>query len=161
MADFSERMAHLVREVGAGKLTARCSTDQVYARYQEVRDDLVLHGGGQHHFQRDALYDNEAEIMQTWADGLLTADGSDLKSATIECAEKIAAGVYEKAPFEFGDLKGSPSPSAEDNGAEYYHRAPAVHRLTEDELRAKGDLRRLGFGNARGPALNEALGNLA
>jgi hypothetical protein len=157
-ATFEERMTHLIDSVGPGNLTAEVIVDQVYAKYQELRDDLVLHGGGQHHYTRDSLYEELEWIMGELAAHLLTADGSDIRSGIINVAEKLAQGVYERAPFEFGDLKASGAPHAYDNGAEIYTRPPGVHRLTREELRAKGDLRRLGLGNARNDALDRALG---
>lgn len=145
--DFNSRMDALAEQVGVGVLSAQVVVDQVYAKYQELRDDLELHGGGRHHYTRDALFDNVDRLMEMYAEALITEDGSDLKSAAEKVAEAIAAGVYQGAPFEFGDLKASPHPTVTDDGEVIYDRAPAMHRLDEDELRAKGDLRRLGFGN--------------
>lgn len=157
-ADFEERMLHLIDAVGAGTLRAEVIVDQIYAKYQELRDDLILHGGGQHHYTRDALFNNADRIMQAFADRLVTEDGSDIKGAVADVAELLATGVFELAPFEFGDLKASGAPHAYDNGAEYYSRPPGVGRLTEEQLREKGHLRRLGFGNHRGQDLADALG---
>jgi hypothetical protein len=156
--DFEQRMTHLIDAVGVGLLEAEVIVDQVYAKYQELRDDLVLHGGGQHHYTRDALFDQADRIMQLLASRLLTADGSDIKAAVADVAEMLATGVFERAPFEFGDLKASGAPHAYDNGAEYYSRPPGVHRLSKDELRAKGHLRRLGLGNVRDEDVEDALG---
>lgn len=156
--DFEERMAHLIDAVGVGLLEAEVVVDQIYAKYQELRDDLVLHGGGQHHYTRDALFNNADRLMQLMADRLITPDGSDIKGAVADVAEMLATGVYELAPFEFGDLKASGAPHAYDNGAEYYSRPPGVHRLSKEELRAKGDLRRLGLGHVHDSEIEDALG---
>lgn len=156
--DFEARMQHLIDSAGAGLLQAEVVVDQIYAKYQELRDDLVLHGGGQHHYTRDALFNNVGQLMETLAARLVTADGSDIKGAVADVAEMLATGVFELAPFEFGDLKASGAPHAYDNGAEYYSRPPRVHRLTTDELRAKGHLRRLGLGNTRNEDVPGALG---
>jgi hypothetical protein len=155
--DFEERMTHLIDSCGVGLLEAEVIVDQVYAKYQELRDDLVLHGGGQHHYTRDALYDQVPRIMETIAARLVTVEGSDIKGAVADVAEMLASGVWERAPFEFGDLKGSGAPHAYDNGAEYYSRPPAAHRLSKEELREKGHLHRLGLGNVPDDALDEAL----
>ena len=158
MADgFSARMRHLEEQVGFGLLTAADVVDQVYAKAQELRDDYVHPHGGQAHALRDSLFEQAQDIRSAWAEGLVTATGSDVRGAGTRVAELIAQGYYDRAPFEFGDLKASPHPTAEDNGAVYYDRAPMVHRLTRDELRAKGDLRRLGLGNARDDAHLEDL----
>lgn len=156
--DFTARMQHLIDACGHGTLTAEVVVDQVYAKYQELRDDLVLHGGGRHHYTRDALFDHVDEFMTELAARLVTEDGSDVRGAVQHIAEKLVLGVYEYAPFEFGDLKASGAGHAYDNGAEYWHREPGVHRLTPSELRAKGDLRRLGLGHVHDAALGTALG---
>lgn len=60
-----------------------------------------------------------------------------------DVAEDLAREVSVKAPVEWGDLRGSGHPTVDDNGETVYDRAPAVHRLSEEELRAKhrrGDL---------------------
>lgn len=158
MPDFLERIDHLIDQVGDGIMSAEVVVDQVYAKYQELREDLVLHGGGRHHYTRDSLYEHLDELMQMWADNLLTPDGSDIKHAAEKIAEALASGVYRNAPFEFGDLKGSAHPTAYDNGAVIYDRPPAVGRLTEQQLRNKGHLHRLGLGNRSGDDLAEALG---
>lgn len=120
----------------------------------------MLHGGGRHHYTRDALFDNVDRIMEMWAAALLTVDGSDLHGGTERVAELIARDIYENAPFEFGDLKASPHPIAHDDGETFYDRTPAMHRLDKDELRAKNDLRRLGFGsNASDREIDRGLGN--
>lgn len=147
MADFFERMEHLIGTVGIGSLSSECEADQIYARYQELGADFRHPGGGQAFAMRDSVFGNETQIMETFAETLLTEDGSDIKRGAERNAEKIAASYFEKAPIEFGDLKGSAHPTVVDDGAVIYDRPPAVHRLSEDELRAKGDLKRLGFGN--------------
>lgn len=154
--DFDARMQHLIDSAGVGVLTAEVTVDQVYAKYQELRDDLRIHLEGQHHYLRDSLFEQSDDVMREWADGLVTADGSDIRSATGRNAERVSQGVFERAPLEFGDLKASGHPVAYDNGAVIYNRPPMVPRLSEAELEAKGDVRRLGFGNTA--AMRAALG---
>lgn len=84
-------------------------------------------------------------MMQELADKILTPEG--LREAGRVNAERMAQRYFELAPFEFGDLRASPSPTVTDDGEVVYHRPPGVHRLSEDELRAKGTLRQLGFGH--------------
>lgn len=102
-------------------------------------------GGGQAHALQQALYQQIDLILRDLADGLLSEDG--LQEAGRKAAERMAQRYYELAPFEFGDLKGSTHPTVTDDGEVVYDRPPGVHRLTEDELREKGELRRLGFGH--------------
>lgn len=157
--DFHDRMQHLIDQVKPGTIVARDEVNQVYAKYQELREDLKHPGGGQAHYTRDSLLNGTDDMMRTWADHLVTADGSDLVGGTVRNAEHLAAGIYERAPFEFGDLKASPHPQVIDNGAVVYDRPPMIHRLSEDELRAKGHVRALGFGNASNAELHRRLGN--
>jgi len=158
--DFEARMEHLIASTGVGVLRAEVIVDQVYAKYQELRDDLELHGGGQHHYTRDALFDQVPRIMEYLASRMLTPEGCELKDAVAEVARMLVTGVWERAPFEFGDLKASGAAHAYDDGAEYLNEPPGVHRLSKEELRAKGDLRRLGLGHVRDEDLEEQLGAL-
>lgn len=146
---FHDRMQHLIDSVGApGSVRARTVVDQVYAKYQELREDLKHPEGGEAHALQSALYTQLDEIMHEWADGLITVDGCELVRATERIAEKIASGYFDRAPFEFGDLRASTHPTVEDSGGVVYDRPPGVGRLSTADLRAKGDLRRLGFGHA-------------
>ena len=145
--DIGEKLGKLIADVGEGTLESSCVVDQVYAKYQELREDLNHPEGGQAHYLRDSLFHELSPIMGMYGRALLTPMGSEIRHAAGDVAEHISQGVYERAPFEFGDLKGSGHPSATDDGATIYDRAPNVHRLGHEELRAKGDLRRLGFGH--------------
>jgi hypothetical protein len=156
---FTDRMRALEDQVGPGRLTGSVVVDQVYAKYQELREDLRHPGGGQAHYLQGSLYDDLDAHMQRLTSSLVTEDGSAVRKGMENVAEAVAHGVYERAPFEFGDLKASPHPTVTDDGATIYDRPPMVHRLTDDELRAKGHLRRLGLGHATDPAaIRRALG---
>lgn len=145
--DFHERMQLLIDATGPGHIVPQVVVDQIYAKYQELREDLQHPGGGSAHALQQALYQQIHQIMQNWADGLLNPEGG-LIEASRENAELIARHYFGNAPFEFGDLRGSTHPTVTDDGAVVYDRPPGVHRLGRDDLAAKGDLRRLGFGNA-------------
>lgn len=138
-------MEALADHVGHGVLSMRVAVDQVYAKYQELREDLSHPEGGQAHALQQALYQQISLMMEELADKLLSPEG--LHEAGRTNAERMARRYYELAPFEFGDLKASASPTVLDDGEEVYHRPPGVHRLTEEELRAKGVLRQLGLGH--------------
>lgn len=143
--EFRARMLALEDHVGRGILSMRVAVDQVYAKYQELRDDLKHPGGGQAHALQQALYQQVNLLMQDLADHMLDEEG--LREVGRRHAERMARRYYELAPFEFGDLKASASPTVLDDGEEIYHRPPGVHRLTKEELKAKGYLRSLGLGH--------------
>lgn len=143
--DFGERMRQLTERVGAGHLVLNVVVDQIYAKYQELREDLNHPSGGRAHALQQSLYEQLDQIMRDLADGLLDEDG--LQEAGRKAVERIAQRYYETAPFEFGDLRASPHPTVTDGGGLVYDRPPGVHRLTTDELREKGILRDLGFGH--------------
>lgn len=145
--DFGERMRALIEQVGPGEVVVTDTVDQVYAKYQELRDDLHHPGGGQAHAMQGAVYQQVPQIMQLWADGLLTERGCELDKAGERISELIARRYHETAPFEFGDLAGSTHPVVTNNGRVVYERPPGVHRLSKDELREKGITRQLGFGH--------------
>lgn len=50
-------------------------------------------------------------------------------------------GVARVAPIELGDLRASGHPTVESDGHVIYDRPPRQHRLTEDELKVKGEAR--------------------
>lgn len=78
---------------------------------------------------------------------VITPEGSEIREVMKDVAEDLSGKVYDLAPHEFGDLRASGHPSVIDEGAVVYDRAPHVHRLSEEELKAKSHLRALGFGN--------------
>ena len=143
-APFDERMAELAQNVGDGVLKGTLEVDQVYARYQHEGLDLKHPGGGQAKYLEQPLYDEHRDYVQRLADHVL--DGQ-LVPAMTDNMEALSLQVYDKAPFEFGDLKASGHPSVMDGDRSAYDRPPNVHRLTEPELRAKAELRALGLGN--------------
>jgi hypothetical protein len=138
---FTERMESLIASTGAGTLSSRVEVDQVYAAYQEFREELRHPRGGQAHYLRDSLYHQIEPIMGNLAGGLLEPEG--LKGAGRRNAELISDMVEVLAPVEFNDLRRSGHPTATDDGELYFDRAPHVPRLTEEQLRAKGDRRRM------------------
>lgn len=144
MGTFSERTLQLEAEVGYGDLAGRVVVDQPYA--QDQHETLIYNhpAGGKARYLGDPLFEHAPRYMQRLADNVL--DG-DLTRAMIQNVEDLSAEVFQNAPFEFGDLKGSGHPIVHDNGAPVYDRPPNVHRLNEGELDAKQELRNLGLGH--------------
>ena len=141
---FDERMAELAESVGEGVLRGSVEVDQVYARYQHEGLDLRHPQGGQAKYLESPLYEKHRDYYQRLAEHVL--DGG-LSQAMIENVESLSLEVYDKAPFEFGDLKASGHPTVTRDGAILYDRAPMQARLTDQQLRAKHKLRRLGEGD--------------
>jgi len=142
---FDGRMAELDRQVGRGRIESRVKVDQPYAKYQHERMDLSHPSGGKAHYLRDPLFLSRNGFMQRIATRALRPNG--VMSAMISIADDIAHDAYKQAPFEFGDLKASPSPAVYERGTRVYYRPPQKSRLTKPELRIKYHLRSIGFGN--------------
>lgn len=137
---FQRRTDELLDQVGDGDLSMHCIVDQVYARYQHEGLDFKHPQGGQAKYLEEPLYEEHQQYLQDLAGGVL--DGSLQERASL-VAEDLAAQVQDHAPVEFNDLRRSGHPIVKDNGATIYDRAPAQRRLTEEELRAKGQARRI------------------
>lgn len=141
---FGQRLDELERIVGKRDLTGKVIVDQVYAQYQHEGLDLRHPEGGQAKYLEEPLHKRANRYGSRLAGGVL--DGQ-LEARMIDNMEDLSAQVFEHAPVEFGDLKASGHPVVTSDGHTVYDRPPAIHRLTEAELRAKGQVRNLGFGN--------------
>lgn len=73
----------------------------------------------------------------------ITEHGIDISEGLAKAMEDVSQGVYDRAPWEFGDLRASGHPTVEHDGETTYDRPPNVHRLSEQELKDKGHLREL------------------
>lgn len=144
---FGDRTRKLAEQVGHGKLVGSVEVDQVYAKYQHEHPEFKHPEGGQAFYLRDPLFNDITGTMEKLAQKAITEQGSDIKDGMKDFTERLSSEVYDKAPLEFGDLKASGHPKVLDDGAVHYDRPPLVGRLSEEDLRAKGDLRRLGFGH--------------
>jgi hypothetical protein len=135
--DFFERIDHLDQAVGHGDLGVKWTTDQVYAKYQELRDDLRHPRGGRAHYARDALLEHVDERLGRLAARAITPDGSDLVGGGIQVAIEGMHQQAEYTPREFVNLARSIEVEVTDDGEQVYHRPADVHRLSEAELRAQ------------------------
>lgn len=129
-------------ELGEGDLVGRVVVDQVYAKYQHERADLKHPDGGEPFYLRNGLFEPVERWVAELGDHLVTPEGPRLRDGMQHVAEGISDEVYKRAPFEFGDLRGSGHPTVEDDGAVVYDRPPNVARLSDSDLEAKGDLHR-------------------
>jgi hypothetical protein len=132
---FFARIDALDHQVGHGVLAVNVEVNQVYAKYQELREDLKHPRGGQAHALRDsgpAGPEQDADLEKLAAEVLI-----DLHGAAIDLAERVCVRYLANAPVEFWNLRRSTHPKATDDGEVFYEREPYVHRLSEAELRAQ------------------------
>lgn len=137
---FLARMDLLEKIVGKRTLSGKVIVDQVYAQYQHEGLDLRHPRGGQAKYLEEPLFTERGAAMRRLARDPFKPLG--LTQAMISNMEHLAGKVFELAPVEFGDLKGSGHPIVTDDGARVYDRPAVVHRLSKAELRSKGQLRR-------------------
>lgn len=139
MGTFVQRARELQDQVGHGTLSMRVVVDQVYAKYQELREDLDHPRGGIVHALRDSgpAGPEQDRLIGELAQSAITPAGSRLRQGAEELAERICTNYERLAPVEFTNLRRSTHPIVTDDGAVAYDRAPYVHRLSEAELRAQ------------------------
>lgn len=141
---FVKSMERLIRETPKRSLKGSVVVDQVYAHYQHEGLDFQHPDGGEAEYLRKPLYLKRSMYMRRLAREAITSQGTRrLKDAMVDNMEDLSNEVYKRAPLEFGDLKGSGQPIVRRDGRKVFHRAPNVHRLSEQELRIKGQLRYL------------------
>lgn len=140
---FGERIDHLLDAVGYGDLVGHIEVDQVYSHFQHEGYDFKHPDGGQAGFVVIPFFSRNVKYMEHLADSAITREGSKLEDAMADNMEDMSEQVYLLAPWEFADLRASGHPSVTSDGDTVYDRPPRVHRLSEEELRIKGELRRL------------------
>lgn len=151
---FFDGVDSLLAQVGEGDLEVNNKVDQVYAKYQELRDDLVHPRGGQAHYARDGLIEHVDAYMERLAHSAITEDGSDLIGGAIAVGIRLKDETAAKTPREFVNLARSGHVTVTDDGAVVYDRPPDVPRLSEEQLRAQ---RRHGHGLDFGKDTNPRL----
>lgn len=140
MGTFVKRMKQLASTVPDEHFEGQVIVDQIYAHYQHANPEFKHPEDGKAFYLRDPLYSHADSYMKRIADELFD-DG--VIEAMIKNMENLSLEVYMQAPLEFGDLKASGHPMVWADGSIVYDRPPRVHRLTEAELEAKGELRQL------------------
>jgi len=141
MGTFTEGIDLLI-EQARGRWQAKVEVNQIYAHYQEAHPEFRHPRGGQAFYTRDTLY--LGQWVARMAPGLITSKGVQLDDKMRMVAEGLAQGVQLRAPVEFGALKRSGHPSVTRDGATVFDRPPTVGRLSEEDLRRRGELRYLG-----------------
>lgn len=144
MPEFAERIQELIDRTPS-KLNGTVVVDQAYAQIQHEAMEFNHPRGGRAKYLGGPLIENYQQYVSNLADSLL---GGQLPAAMIRNMENLSTqGVYENAPVEFADLKASGHPIVEADGMKIYDREPMVHRLSEEELRAKARLHSYGLGD--------------
>lgn len=140
---FAENIDKLIESVGHGSLKGSVEVNQIYAHYQHEHPEFKHPEGGKSYYLRDPLFENHDKYMRHLAEKAITAEGSSITDGMKDNMENLSRGVFDQAPLEFGDLKGSGHPKITSDGVTVYDRPPNVHRLSKEDLRAKGELRDL------------------
>lgn len=118
---------------GSGKLIGVLRVDQVYAKYQHQRMDLVHPRGGMPLYLTVPFFTNYADYLQRLADVFLSGDP---EQEMAECMEALNTAMSAHTPVLFNNLRRSGAPRVISNGAVVYRRAPWQRRLTRAQLRA-------------------------
>ena len=139
MSTFSANIQKIIDDT-PDDISGKVEVNQVYAHYQHEHPEFHHPDGGQAFYLRDPLFLKAEEYMRRLAAGALHGK---LRDAMIENVEDLSQEVYQRAPWEFGDLRASGHPTVEEDGALVYDRAPMVRRLSEEELDIKEHLRYL------------------
>lgn len=122
------------------RVTGHVKVDQVYAHYQHAHPEFHHPDGGGAFYLQQPLYIRADKYLMRCAKA---APHGTIKDAMVKNMEKLSGEVYDRAPWEFGDLRASGNPSVDVDGREVYNRPPMVHRLSEDDLKIKSHLRYL------------------
>lgn len=136
MRKASAGIQDLIRRTSGPEVTATVTVDQVYAKYQHESLDLQHPRGGRAKYLEAPLYENRERWLQRFADRLLRSR-ENVAHQWAGLGRSLVAEVAREAPVEFGDLRASGGLVVRE-GAEVVLEEPAVmHRLSEEEIRAK------------------------
>jgi hypothetical protein len=135
---FADRIDVLRERIGNEKITASVLVDQRYAHYQSERLDLVHPRGGGAKYLERPLMSHYRDYLDDYAKTVLDDGGVP---AMKRSAEHLSDQVEVTAPVEFTDLRRSGHPSVTQGDRTVYDRPPKQHRLSEEELKAKGRAR--------------------
>lgn len=142
MGTFVDNVDRLLRET-PDKIEGRVEVDQVYAHYQHEHPEFHHPDGGQAFYLTEPLYAKADRYLKHIAERAIGQHGLGIREAMIENMEDLSLEVYQRAPWEFADLRASGHPIVEENGTVVYDRKPMVGRLDAAELAIKSHLRYL------------------
>lgn len=142
MGSFTQWVDETLAELPE-RITGRVEVDQVYAHYQHEHPEFHHPDGGGAFYLKEPLLTKVDKYLERLAHNAITSHGVKLRDAMIENMEDLSLEVYERAPWEFGDLRASGHPTVEEDGEVVYDRKPMVPRLDAEELAIKSHLRYL------------------
>ena len=140
--DFIERIDALLADT-PHRVSGHVEVNQVYAHYQHEHPEFHHPDGGEAFYLKTPLFAKAEEYLRRVGKKAIDQRGVHVVEAMIENMEDLSLEVYNRAPWEFADLRASGHPIVEADGKVVYDRAPMVHRLSEEELRIKAHLRYL------------------
>jgi hypothetical protein len=141
--DFEAGIDRFLATMPHRSVKGTVEVDQVYAHYQHEHPEFHHPSGGEAFFLTTPLFAKFGSFMERLAQRAITSAGSDLVDAMMDNMEALSLEVYQRAPWEFADLRASGHPYVEVDGTIEKDRAPMCHRLSADELRIKSELRQL------------------
>lgn len=139
MGDFVERMTALGHLVGRGRIEARVTVDQIYARRQHQDATLAHPGGGEAFYLKRALEATYREHLQRVAMQLFQGNVQQL---FVRYAENLDSARKDRTPVELGNLRESGRAEVLVGGAFIYRRPAPVGRMSRKTLNARHRSRR-------------------
>lgn len=121
-------------QVGEGHLTGYLTIDQVYAKYQHERADLIHPRGGSAYYLRDTFQARYALYLRKIAKSFLHGDPDEAMS---EAMESLDRARIRATPVLYRNLRRSGHTRVYSRGRKVYERLPEQHRLSREELRAQ------------------------
>jgi hypothetical protein len=115
-------------------LRGQVTVDQVYAHYQHEHLEFRHPRGGRALYLQAPLNEHYDDYLEQYARHVLDNGGQRSMSDSME---DLSDAVEFSAPREWGDLMHSGHPEVLQGEHPVYDRQPRVHRLSEEELRAK------------------------
>lgn len=122
MPIFTERITHLMNEVGDGTLTMGTVVQQPYAAAEHERLYYRHPRGGMAKYLELPLIANRDFYVGILALNAVTPEGSNLRSAAEDVAERMAGITRRYAPVLSGLLRDSADAYVLDAGALIYYR---------------------------------------
>lgn len=138
--DFIEKIDGFLAKIEGEKIKGIVEVDQVYAHYQHSHPEFHHPSGGEAFYLQTPLYAKAPQYLSHIASKAVTSSGPQIGDAMSDNMEALSLEVYDRAPWEFADLRASGHPMVEADGAVIYDRAPLCRRLSVDELKIKSEL---------------------
>lgn len=132
MGSFVDKgVPELLDKVGSGHLKGTVRVDQVYAKYQLLRDDLT-HRVGQAHYLSEALTAEYRAYLQAVATA--TLDTGPVYGM-VRAVEALANSSATRTPVLFFNLARSARTTVYDRGRIAYRREASQPRLSKTALK--------------------------